>query len=188
MLLWRLMEGYCFLLFYWWLRQRPVNFSWARISPGQDFHRWLPSLCWLGLSSPKRIFHSSATLIGWMVKGARYSGLVAGGMLAPTVYFLASNFMVWQGTSEAVYSRNFSGLMTCYEAGLPFYKNSMGAMLVFLKLAWSWSGKNIAPPLGGFFFAGKYKDLWSGWFRKAVLPVQSLHPSVIHALVHQQQM
>ncbi|MBL0270533.1 MAG: hypothetical protein IPP99_18185 [Chitinophagaceae bacterium] len=76
----------------------------------------------------------SATLIGWMVKGARYSGLVAGGILAPTVYFLASNFMVWQGTSEAVYSRNFSGLMTCYEAGLPFYKNSMGAMLVFLPL------------------------------------------------------
>ncbi len=74
----------------------------------------------------------SATLIGWMVKGAKYSGLFAGGFLAPTVYFLASNFMVWQGTTEAVYSRSFSGLMTCYEAGLPFYKNSLAAMLVFL--------------------------------------------------------
>ena len=76
----------------------------------------------------------SATLIGWMVKGAKYSGMIAGGILAPTVYFLASNFMVWQGTTEAVYSRSFNGLLTCYEAGLPFYKNSLAAMLVFLPL------------------------------------------------------
>ena len=39
----------------------------------------------------------------WLaIYGARYSGMIAGGILAPTVYFLASNFMVWQGTTEAV--------------------------------------------------------------------------------------
>jgi len=74
----------------------------------------------------------SATLFGWMLKGNRYSGLVAGGFLTPTVYFLVSNYMVWQGTTEAVYAKSFNGLMTCYEAGLPFYKNSLAAMLVFL--------------------------------------------------------
>lgn len=74
----------------------------------------------------------SATLIGWLVKGARYGGLVAGGIASPTLYFLASNYLVWQGTSEAVYARDFNGLMTCYEAALPFYKNSLAAMLVFL--------------------------------------------------------
>lgn len=76
----------------------------------------------------------SATLIGWMIRGAKYSGLMLGGFLAPTVYFLASNYLVWQGTTEAVYARSFNGLLTCYEAGLPFYKNSLGAMLVFLPL------------------------------------------------------
>lgn len=76
----------------------------------------------------------SATLIGWMLKGSRWAGLVAGGILSPTVYFLVSNYMVWQGTSEAVYPKSFNGLMTCYEAGLPFYKNSLAAMLVFLPL------------------------------------------------------
>ncbi len=76
----------------------------------------------------------SATLLGWVFKGKSYTGLVAGGIIAPTVYFLASNFMVWQASTEAVYAKSFNGLMTCYEAGLPFYRNSLAAMLVFLPL------------------------------------------------------
>ncbi|HEX4876940.1 MAG TPA: DUF6580 family putative transport protein [Chitinophagaceae bacterium] len=76
----------------------------------------------------------SATLLGWVLKGRSYSSLLAGGIAAPTVYFLVSNFMVWQGTSEAIYAKSFSGLLTCYEAALPFYRNSLLATLVFLPL------------------------------------------------------
>lgn len=74
----------------------------------------------------------AATLIGWALKGRSYASLLTGTIAAPTVYFLVSNFMVWTGTSEAVYAKSFSGLMTCYEAGLPFYRNSLIATLVFL--------------------------------------------------------
>ena len=74
----------------------------------------------------------SATLLGWLLKGRSYSSLLAGGIAAPTVYFLVSNYMVWQATGEAVYARSFSGLMTCYEAALPFYRNSLIATLLFL--------------------------------------------------------
>jgi hypothetical protein len=74
----------------------------------------------------------AATLIGWALKGRNYQSLLAGTIAAPTVFFLVSNFMVWTGTSEAVYAKSFSGLMTCYEAGLPFYRNSLVATLVFL--------------------------------------------------------
>lgn len=74
----------------------------------------------------------SVTLLGWLLKGRSYSSLLAGGIAAPTVYFLLSNFMVWQGTTEAVYAKSFSGLMTCYEAALPFYRNSLVATLLFL--------------------------------------------------------
>lgn len=73
-----------------------------------------------------------ATLLGWLLKGRSNSSLLTGGIAAPTVYFLVSNFLVWQGTAEAVYTKNFSGLMTCYEAGLPFYRNSLIATLLFL--------------------------------------------------------
>ncbi len=73
-----------------------------------------------------------STLIGWGLKGRSYSSLIAGGIAAPTVYFLASNFMVWMASTEAVYAKSFGGLMTCYEAGLPFYRNSLIATAIFL--------------------------------------------------------
>ena len=73
-----------------------------------------------------------ATLIGWMLKGRSNASLLAGSVIAPTVFFLMSNFAVWLGTTEAVYSKDFNGLMTCYAAGLPFYKNALIATLVFL--------------------------------------------------------
>lgn len=74
----------------------------------------------------------SATLLGWLLKGRSYSSLLAGGIIAPSVYFLVSNFFVWQATTEVVYAKNLGGLMTCYEAGLPFYRNSLVAALLFL--------------------------------------------------------
>ncbi len=73
----------------------------------------------------------TATLIGWIVKGKTYLSLALGGIIAPTVFFLVSNFNVWL-SQEVVYSRDFNGLMQCYEFALPFYKNSLIATLVFL--------------------------------------------------------
>ena len=74
----------------------------------------------------------AATLIGWVLKGRSNTSLIIGAIAAPTVFFLISNFLVWTGTSEAIYAKSFGGLMTCYEAALPFYKNSLIATLVFL--------------------------------------------------------
>ena len=73
----------------------------------------------------------AATLIGWALKGRKYSSLFAGALAAPTVFFLVSNFLVWTG-SHITYTKDFSGLMNCYEAGLPFYRNSLIATIVFL--------------------------------------------------------
>jgi hypothetical protein len=74
----------------------------------------------------------ACTLIGWALKGRSYPSLVVAGIAAPSLYFLVSNFMVWQKTTEAVYAKSFSGLMNCYEAALPFYRNSLIATLLFL--------------------------------------------------------
>jgi hypothetical protein len=74
----------------------------------------------------------AVTLIGWALKGRTYQRIFAGVIAGPLVYFLVSNFLVWQATTEAVYSKSFSGLMTCYEAALPFYRNSLIATLLFL--------------------------------------------------------
>lgn len=73
----------------------------------------------------------ASTLIGWGLKGRSYSSLAIGALAAPTVFFLISNFAVWTG-SFSIYGKGFNGLLSCYEAGLPFYRNSMIATLVFL--------------------------------------------------------
>jgi hypothetical protein len=76
----------------------------------------------------------ASTLIGWALKGRKYSSLAIGAVAAPTVYFLISNIAVWMSAGEATYAKSFSGLMTCLTAGLPFYKNSLIAMVVFLPI------------------------------------------------------
>lgn len=73
----------------------------------------------------------SATLMGWALRGRNVKSLLVGVVAAPTVFFLLSNGMVWMG-SQVTYSKDFAGLMNCYEAGLPFYRNSLIATLVFL--------------------------------------------------------
>jgi hypothetical protein len=71
-----------------------------------------------------------STLIGWGLKGKNYKSLLAGTIAAPTIFFLVSNFAVWAGQT-LTYSKDFNGLMACYVAGLPFYKNSLLATLLF---------------------------------------------------------
>ena len=78
------------------------------------------------------LFLLTATAIGWLLKGRSYPSLFIGGLAAPTVFFLVSNFSVWLNTTEVTYAKSFNGLMLCYEAGLPFYRNSLIATLVFL--------------------------------------------------------
>ena len=73
----------------------------------------------------------SATFIGWALKGRKASSLIIGGVAAPTVFFLLSNFNVWL-SQEVLYPKNFAGLLQCYTAALPFYKNALMATIVFL--------------------------------------------------------
>ncbi|MES1220173.1 MAG: DUF6580 family putative transport protein [Bacteroidota bacterium] len=72
-----------------------------------------------------------ATLVGLALKGRSYSSLMIGAIAAPTFFFMVSNFTVWTGPYNT-YPKTFAGLMSCYEAGLPFYRNSLIATLVFL--------------------------------------------------------
>lgn len=72
------------------------------------------------------------SVIGWMIKGNNGARLAAGGLIAPTVYFLLSNTLVWASVKEAPYTPDFSGWLTCMNAALPFYKNSLIATALFL--------------------------------------------------------
>jgi hypothetical protein len=60
--------------------------------------------------------------------------VVSGTLLASTSFFLASNYAVWVGQS-GMYPHTFAGLMTCYAAGLPFYRNDLVSTAIVAGLA-----------------------------------------------------
>ncbi len=56
---------------------------------------------------------------------------VLGAVLASSVsFFLLSNFAVWAAWGD-MYPRTLNGLMTCYAAGLPFFRRGIEGDLVF---------------------------------------------------------
>jgi len=55
---------------------------------------------------------------------------IGGAALASSVsFFVVSNFAVW--VSGTMYPKTASGLMTCYAAGLPFFRHTLTGDLVF---------------------------------------------------------
>jgi hypothetical protein len=59
---------------------------------------------------------------GWM--------RIGGAALASSVsFFLISNFAVW--ASGTMYPKTLSGLMTCYAAGVPFFRSTVAGDMVF---------------------------------------------------------
>lgn len=73
-----------------------------------------------------------ATLIGWALKGKNYGSIAMGGIIAPTVFFLLSNFGSWMIDTFGLYTNDLNGLMTSYKAGLPFYRNALASTMIFL--------------------------------------------------------
>ena len=72
-----------------------------------------------------------AAVIGrWYAKNAtlpRFTASVLGGSL---MFFLVTNGAVWFFAGDAIYPHTLAGLVQCYTAGLPFYKNTLaGDML-----------------------------------------------------------
>jgi hypothetical protein len=73
-----------------------------------------------------------SVVIGWMLKGKKITNIFISVLAAPTLFFLVSNFLVWAGHGGYSHPITFSGLLLCYTDGLPFYKNSLLATIIFL--------------------------------------------------------
>jgi hypothetical protein len=74
------------------------------------------------------------TLIGFAIQAKKSIAVISSAIIAPTVFFLLSNFFVWNSTTQITYPKTWNGLLLCYEAGLPFYRNSLLATVLFLPI------------------------------------------------------
>jgi hypothetical protein len=75
---------------------------------------WYAGMLWLG------------TTLKQNAGAVRILGSALGGSV---VFFLVSNFAVWAAWD--MYPRTAAGVLTCYEAGLPFFRHSVTGDLLF---------------------------------------------------------
>ena len=67
-----------------------------------------------------------AVLVGYLLRQNRNVASLALATLVSSVsFFLLSNFNVWALGSGLTYPKTFNGLLLCYEAGIPFFKNAL---------------------------------------------------------------
>lgn len=81
------------------------------------------------------ILFTLLTVVGFFIKKINVVNVAAASIIAPTVYFILSNFFVWlSGTGGLQHPKTFEGLMMTMADGVPFYKNSVWATLFFSAL------------------------------------------------------
>lgn len=66
-----------------------------------------------------------AMALGLILLHARttFARVAAGALLGPTSFFLVSNYAVWAGST--MYPRTTGGLVACFAAAVPFYRNDL---------------------------------------------------------------
>lgn len=73
------------------------------------------------------------TAIGMVFRKLKTAGVVISAFVGPTVFFIISNFIVWYASRGSMgYTNDFRGVLNCYIAGLPFYRNSVSSTLILL--------------------------------------------------------
>jgi hypothetical protein len=73
-------------------------------------------------------------VVGFAIKKASVLNVLVCSLIAPTVYFILSNLVLWAGwtgTRGLGRPKTWSGLLMCYNDALPFYVNSLYATVVF---------------------------------------------------------
>src|SRR6185369_14356294 len=75
------------------------------------------------------------TVIGFFINKKNIGSIIIGSLAGAVFFFIFSNFLDWLGggldINNQPYPKTFQGLMNCFAAGLPFFRGSVWATLVF---------------------------------------------------------
>ncbi|MEO6000839.1 MAG: DUF6580 family putative transport protein [Chitinophagaceae bacterium] len=77
------------------------------------------------------ILFTGITCIGFLMKRVTGIRVLGFAFFTATVFFLASNFMVWINGAGFIRPKTWSGLLQCYTDALPFYRGSLIATVTF---------------------------------------------------------
>ncbi|MGD0938676.1 MAG: DUF6580 family putative transport protein [Terracidiphilus sp.] len=81
-------------------------------------------------------WYAMAMALGLILLHAKTSFIrgTAATLLGPTSFFVLSNYAVW-ASAGSMYPRTLAGLVTCFAAALPFYRNDLLSTAVVVSLA-----------------------------------------------------
>ncbi len=77
------------------------------------------------------LLFAGITCIGFLIKQVNVLSIFAYSLIVPSVYFLASNFLVWTGGGGLHRPKTFPGLIQCYVDALPFYQMGLLSTMAF---------------------------------------------------------
>jgi hypothetical protein len=81
------------------------------------------------------ILFASITVIGFFIRKNNVSSIILGSLAGAVFFYLTSNFFDWIGggldINNQPYPKTFQGLIDCLAAGLPFFRGSVWATLLF---------------------------------------------------------
>lgn len=87
----------------------------------------------LGLHAGIPVVYGCMALMAWFGRGLmeRRSALrIAGyGLAGAVFFFVVTNLFVW--ATQAMYPMTFDGLVACYVAAIPFFRNSLAGVAVY---------------------------------------------------------
>lgn len=83
---------------------------------------WTQLLVWVAFAAVALIGH-------WLRTRISVRSVLAASLAGPTAFFLISNFAVWLGWK--MYPPTWEGLVACYVAAIPFFRNSLVSSLLF---------------------------------------------------------
>lgn len=74
-----------------------------------------------------------STVLGFGLRGkVGIARVAAYSVIGSTLFFFVTNFGVWFGSS--MYPQSWAGLVECYVAAIPFYKNTLAGTLFYAAL------------------------------------------------------
>ena len=95
---------------------------------------------WAFYSSQPVVYLCIALVVamGFLARNRRtWPRIAVSGLLAATAFFVVTNFGVWALADGSRYPHTLAGLLDCYVQAIPFFRNTLISMAVFLPLLFS---------------------------------------------------
>ena len=87
---------------------------------------------------------------GFALRGSRtWRGIAVAELVSSLGYFVLTNFGVWAFGNGSVYPHTLSGLVDCYLRAIPYFRNTVISMAIFLPVLFSRASLKSVVPVAG---------------------------------------